>query len=518
MSQQKLTNNENTDKTKRIASNTLVLFFRMLVITIVNLYTVRWVLSGLGTVDYGIFNAIGGVVTTSTCLTSVLAISTQRFYSFAIGKGDQDKLKDIFSVSINLTLILTLVIMILFETGGLWFVNSEMTIPSDRMVAANWIFQLALLSFVFSIIQIPFMGTVFAREHMGVYTLISTFDSLAKLVIAFLIKSAPIDNLVFYGIAMAVEACLVMICYIVIARTRYAECHYVKVKDPQLYQSLISFSGWTFYGSLAGVGMIQGSIILLNTFFGPAINAAFAISNQVYNALNTLCNSIVLAFRPAMIKAYSSNNRTYLDQLFSASNKALAYLLTAIAIPFVYEARAILNIWLGSKQTTDEMILFSQLFIIYTVVLALQNPITIIIQAIGKIKYYFLIVESFTIASVPLTWIFFKMGMPSYWIFISLIGTCSFAHIVRLIILKQQYPAFSLRRYLITFVIPVACIVIINSLFSEWLTYNITNQLIQFITVFFASLVITIILAYIIGINRNERKQMNVFIRQTLFR
>jgi len=445
-----------------------------------------------------------------------LAISTQRFYSFAIGKGDQDKLKDIFSASVNLMLILAVIIIIFFETAGLWFVNSEMTIPSDRMVAANWIFQFALVAFVFSIIQIPFMGTVFAREHMGVYTLISTFDSLAKLLIAFLIKGAAYDKLIFYGVAMAIEACLAMVAYIVIARSRYPECHYVKVKDSRLYKSLISFSGWTFYGSLAGVGMVQGSIILLNTFFGPIVNAAFAIANQVYNALNTLCNSIVLAFRPAMIKAYSSNDYPYLDQLFSASNKALTYLLTAVAIPFIFEARTILNVWLGEKQTTNEMVLFSQLIIIYTVALALQNPITIIMQATGKIKYYSLLVETLTTTSVPLSWIFFEAGMPPVYLFVSLISTIIVAHFVRLILLRHYYKAFRIGHYFTTFILPAACVIIINSM-SIWLSQqSVSSELIRFIVTFSVSILATMVLALIIGVNCQERQRIYQFIRLAL--
>lgn len=304
------------NRSKRIASNTLVLFARMLILTFVNLYTVRWVLAGLGTEDYGIFNAVAGVVTASTCISSVLALSTQRFYSFAMGKGESDRLKEIFSVSLNIVVMIALVLLVLFEIVDPWLISTQLTIPVERMEAAQWILQFSLFSFIFTLLQIPFIGAVFANENMGYYALISTIDCIVKLLIAYYIGMTGGDDLVYYGAALMLEAFMVMLLYIIIARRKYPECKYTIVKKKTLYKELFSFSGWSFYGALAGVGMTQGSTIILNVFFGPIINAAFGIANQIYNAINTLTNSVVIAFRPAMIKAYSSNENGYLEQLF----------------------------------------------------------------------------------------------------------------------------------------------------------------------------------------------------------
>lgn len=304
------------NRSKRIASNTLVLFARMLIITFVNLYTVRWILAGLGTEDYGIFNAVAGVVTASTCVSSVLALSTQRFYSFAMGKGEQERLKEIFSVSLNIVMMIAFVLLVLFELAGPWLVSTQLTIPQERLEAAQWILQFSLFSFIFTLLQIPFIGAVFANENMGYYALISTIDCIVKLLIAYCIGMTGGDNLVYYGAALMLEAFMVMLLYVIIARRKYPECKYTIVKKKILYKELFSFSGWSFYGALAGVGMTQGSTIILNVFFGPIINAAFGIANQIYNAINTLTNSVVIAFRPAMIKAYSSNENGYLELLF----------------------------------------------------------------------------------------------------------------------------------------------------------------------------------------------------------
>ena len=298
----------NNNRSKRIASNTLVLFARMLIITCVNLYSVRWVLNGLGTIDYGIFNAVAGVVTASSCISSVLALSTQRFYSYAMGQGNHEQLKEIFTVSLQIVAILSVIIIIIFELLGPWFVSTQLTIPAERLGAASWVLQFSLFSFIFTLLQIPFIGAIFSNENMGIYAIASTLDCIVKLFIAYMIGKTNADNLIFYGAAMMSEAFLLMVFYMLVAYRKYPECKYQKVKDKTLYKQLFAFSGWTFYGTISSMGMTQGSIVLLNIFFGPIINAAFNIANQIYNAINTLANTINIAIRPSMIKTYSSHN------------------------------------------------------------------------------------------------------------------------------------------------------------------------------------------------------------------
>ena len=442
MADSQKTDINNIKPSKRIATNTMVLFARMFIITCINLFTVRWVLNGLGTEDYGIFNAVAGIVTASTCISSVLALSTQRFYSYSIGKGEREKLKDIFSASLNIVFVLALVIIIVFEVIGPWFVSTQLTIPASRMSAALWILQFSLFSFIFTLIQIPFIGAIFSNENMNIYALISTIDCFIKLLIAYLISHTKGNNLVFYGFAMMVEACIVMLFYIIITIKKYEECRYKRVHNNALYKQLGSFSGWTFYGALSSMGMTQGSVILLNIFFGPVVNAAFNIANQMYNAINTLANSLILAIRPAMIKAYSCSNNEYLSKLFYISNKILLYLLTSVGIPFIFETKTILHLWLGTY--TSEMISFCQLYILFTILLSLHNPITTIIQATGNIKKYSILVESLTILNIPICWLCYKLTFPAFTIFIVMIGLCICAHIVRLHILQQSCSFFFL--------------------------------------------------------------------------
>ena len=507
-------NKDIQNRSKRIASNTLALFARMLIITFVNLYTVRWVLSGLGTEDYGIFNAVAGVVTASTCVSSVLALSTQRFYSFAMGKGEQERLKEIFSVSLNIVMMIAFVLLVLFELAGPWLVSTQLTIPQERLEAAQWILQFSLFSFIFTLLQIPFIGAVFANENMGYYALISTIDCIVKLLIAYCIGMTGGDNLVYYGAALMLEAFMVMLLYVIISRKKYQECKYTIVKKKTLYQELFSFSGWSFYGALAGVGMTQGSTIILNVFFGPIINAAFGIANQIYNAINTLTNSVVIAFRPAMIKSYSAKENGYLEQLFFASSKAILYLLSMVLIPFIFEAETLLTLWLG--ECTPTMVLFARLYAVYTICLALHNPITTIIQATGNIRKYSMYVESMTILCLPVSWVLFKLGMPSYFVFVTMIGLCILAHIIRLLMLQASITDLTVSKYLARLVLPGILIISMTTLIVYCIEGLHTNRILQLILAFAVSAVSISILLYTVGISKKERSLIKELVNRKL--
>lgn len=493
---------ETYSKSGRIASNTILLFLRMFVITIINLYAVRIVLKGLGDVDYGIFNTVAGVITVSAFISGVLSVSMQRFYSYAIGEGTFDKLKEIFSASIHIILILVVVVVLLFETVGLWFVDTQLTIPAERMDAMLTIYHFALCAFVFSLIQIPFMAAVFANEDMGIYAAISIVECLLKLLAAFLILQVTNDGLVFYGRTIMLIAIFVACLYFMVCKIRYKEYHYVRIQDKSLYRKLLSFSGWTLFGSIANTSIIQGSTILLNVFFGPIVNAAFAIALQINNAFIALGNTMVLSFRPAMIKAYAEKQHDFLNKLFSICNKFLLYTLLAIAIPIFSEMETILNLWLD--HVTENTVLFSRLIIIYIVCMAQSNPITIIVQASGRLKSYHLPVESVTIASLPLSYLFFVFGLPSWFVFVSIISTCLIAHVVRLWCLKHMFD-FSITRYCRTLLLPGAIVVLVSVAFVLLIHYYIPTEYYRLIILLLAIPSIVAGLVYLIGVDSQER-------------
>lgn len=311
------------------------------------------------------------------------------------------------------------------------------------------------------------------------------------------------------------ESGLVMVVYMLIASRKYIECRYTtKGIDKGLYKELISFSGWTFYGALSGMGMTQGSIILLNIFFGPLVNAAFCIGNQLYNAINTLSNSIVVAFRPTLIKSYSCQDMLYMQQLYFYANKAILYLLCLVAMPLMLETEYVLQFWLG--YSTPEIILFCRLYIIYTIVLTLHNPITIIIQATGKIRKYSLYVESLTIMNIPVCWGLFILDCPSYTIFIVMIVLCLIAHNIRLVMLRKAIPELKLRSYYKHLILPAFFILGITSMLELFLLQLPIAGFPRFGLIVISSVMVMSILIYVWGFSETERKLLHSLIHKVV--
>ena len=497
---------EKINKLKRITQNTLMLFVRILILTIVNLYAVRLLLRGLGACDYGIYNAVAGVVTLSSCLIPVFSQAIQRFYSYLSGKGETEKQQTVFSVSTNVVICFCIILFLIFETAGIWMLNSQMMIPENRLYSANIAFQFAMFSFFFTLLQIPYIAAIYAHEEMGIYALVSCLDCVLKLLAAFLIGITAIDNLVFYSISLSIIAIIVFTTYMAYAKKHYTECRYTFIKSKSKYKKLLSFTGWSMLGSMAGVGLIQGSAILLNIFFGPLVNAAFAIAISIYNATLSLANSIVLAFRAPMIKAYAANEMKILDVMFGISNKCILYLLSAITIPFFVEMEQVLTIWLGSPSV--EVITFARIILIYTVCLAISSPITTIIQATGNVKFYYICTDSMTLMHLPLAYIMLRLGMPSYSVLLSMLSVIIIAHIIRIVILKRCLKSFKLRTYLQEFLLRGLVITIISYLTTRIFRTYIDKEIIRLLTVFMVSPMITIILFAMFGTNSSERHQL----------
>lgn len=499
-----MNNQDNISKAHKVASNTIILFLRMFVITIINLYTVRIVLKGLGVVDYGIYNAVAGVVTTTSFICSILELSIQRFYSVSLGKNDFTTLRKIYSISLKATGILTIIILIVFETIGLWFIENKLNIPMDRNQATLFCFHFSLVAFLFSLLQIPFSAAIFSHEDMNVYAVISSCDCFLKLIAAIMLGYLAIDNLIFYSFSLLFIAFVTFLNYSIYGKIKYKECSYIKTKDKCLTKSILSFSGWTMFGSIAKVCMIQGNTIILNIFFGPITNAAFAISLQISNAFNALCNSMILAVRPTMIKAYANNSKEYLYNIFNICNKFLLYVLISVSLPMIYNIDTIMSIWL--QKVTSETILFAQLTIIYIVILAMNSPITTIMQASGHIKTYFVSVESVSLLCVPLGYVAFILNYPSHAIFYSMISLCIIAHIVRLVCLKREFDLFKYKDYILGLCVPAIFITIIGIGAEKIISDIISNPLLHLVTSCLLLPVTIIFFSYAIGLRKKEKK------------
>jgi O-antigen/teichoic acid export membrane protein len=494
---------DNFHNTKRIANNTTLLYFRMLVVMGMNLFSVRLLLNALGVVDYGIYDVVAGVITVLSSISSVLQTATLRFYSYALGQNNFERLQKIFSTSIYIYVLLSIIVFLVGESIGLWFVNTQLVIPYERMNAANWIYQFSIFSFISLIIQVPFSSLVIAHEDMSIFAKMSIAESFIKLLAILLILVIPLDKLIIYGAALFLIYMLVLISYIRIGYIKYAECRYKKPTERVLFRELLSFSGWSLFGSVAGVGMSQVNTILVNIFFGPLISASRAISLQINMAISSFTGSFLMAIRTPMIKSYAEGSYSYLNKLFNISNKLIYYCLLIVCIPLMIEMENILFFWL--KTTNPDTLLFSRLVLVYAIIMSLNNPISIIIQATGHIKEYHIPVEIFTLLCVPATYILFKLGYPAFTTYIVMIIASIASHIVRLLCLKKFYKPFSFLEYVKSFLLPAFVITLFSSIFVFQVHKSITDTFFRVTAVGFISFIIVTLFVMLIGLSKSEK-------------
>jgi len=497
--------------TKRLAKNTLMLYFRQILIMVVSLYTVRCVLNVLGVEDYGIYNVVAGVVTMFTFLSSAMATASQRYFSFDLGKNDAKHLKITFSVTFQIYVLIAVVVLIFAETIGLWFVNHKLVIPSERMVAANWIFQAAIASFLLTLITTPYMANIIAHENMNVYAYVSIVEASLKLVIVFLLKLLPYDKLIVYGILLAIVAFINTTIYRFYCHKKYAECRFQFVKDGALFKEIISYSGWNLFG--ASVGVIKNQIIniLLNLFFGPIVNTARGIASQVNSAVVSFSHNFSTAICPQIIKTYASENKDETTRLVFRGCKFTFFLMYIIALPIFLEMDTLLRLWL--KNAPELAVIFTQLALIDAVIESISFPLMTLAQATGKIKLYQGVVGGILLCNLPLSYLVLKLGAPSYAVMIISICISFIAFIVRLIILRKL-SGISISKFLLYSFVPCVLVAVCSAIVPCIVSYYFNSGLGRFCLTIIISGLCTIICILLIGMNKCERKMLKEYIKQ----
>ena len=491
-------------KTKRIATNTVLLYIRMFVVMIISLITVRVVLRSLGAEDYGIYNVISGVIAMVSFVGTAMSAATQRFYSYAIGEGDEQQQRKIFSASLVIYIFLAIALVLIIEIAGIWLINHKLVIPESRLFASRTLFQFTVLSFVVSILTIPFSAVVIAHERMGYYAIVSTLECVLKLVAALLLVKTSNDKLIFYGATLFLAHGIITLMYIIYDRLNFRKvCQFSYVRDWSLYKSIISFSGWSLFGTAAGVFVNQGNTLLVNIFFGPIVNASRAISFQISNTLVSFANSFSMSISPPIVKSYAERNDDYLMNLFYFGNKFIFYLMLLICVPLFFEVETILKLWIGIYETN--MIVFSRWMIIYTLCMVLHAPISMIIQATGRVKRYNLVVESFTLMTVPVTYIAFKIGYSATSTFIIITIAIIVSHIARIIILQLEYKPFKISLYIKEFVIPAMFVTLVVVVVIMMLRLLSLDDYSRLIVVVIVSMLLTGLLSFYFALNKKER-------------
>ncbi len=459
---------------KRIAHNTMLLYTRMGLIMIISLWTSRVVLSTLGAIDFGLYNVIGGIVVAFSFMSGAMSSSSNRFYCIELGKQDYSRLQEVFKANLRIFTIFSLIILLLCETLGLWLLEEKMNIPEGRMTAAGWVYQFSIITFLCSLLAIPYKSAIIAREKMKVYAYCSIIEAGAKLLVAYLLSRSEIDKLIFYGALLMLISLITNLFYILYCKHFYPECQSSSRKcDKALAREILYFNGWGMIGSLATVARNQGVNILLNIFYCPVVNAARGVANQVYVNVNQFVSNYALAFAPQIVKSYSSGEKKECLNLIFRASRLSFLLLFVVSLPLIAEMDTVMNLWL--VEVPKYSVVFARLMMICALVDALYPSLFYGLQASGHIKWLNILVGGCQIGVVIASYIVLKIRhIEPYVVFYFILAGTVLSQILRLI-LSKKYLSLPLGGYLKKVILPVATlstvgvlvIVLITSLLEE---------------------------------------------------
>ncbi len=495
--------NQTSDNNKRIAKNTLLLYVRMLFTMAVSLFTSRVILNTLGVEDYGINNVVGGIVTMFSVLSGSLSSSISRFITFELGKGNIERLKTIFSTGVNIQLGMSVLIIIIAEAVGIWFLNAKMNIPADRRVAANWVFQCAILTFVLNLLSVPYNAAIIAHEKMSAFAYISVVEVTLKLIIVYMLTISPFDRLKTYAVLLLCVGAVIRFIYGYYCKRHFEECTYHFVFDKPVLKEMTGFAGWNFLGNGAYMLNTQGVNILMNLYFGVAVNAARGIATQVDAALKQFVNNFTTAVNPQITKSYAQGDLDYMHKLVCRSAKFSAFLMMFFAVPIILETNTILTIWL--KTVPDYAVIFLQWIIISSFMdTVLANSLVTSMFATGKIKRYQIIVTTVGCLVFPLSWIAFKLGFEPQVGYILYFIIYTILLFVRLYLLKDMVK-LPVMMYIREVLYKLAPIIVVGFSIPGILILTMDAGWLRLILVCLLSVLVTAASEYFIGLSNKEK-------------
>ncbi|HCD8400471.1 TPA: lipopolysaccharide biosynthesis protein, partial [Escherichia coli] len=393
----------------KVMRNAGMLYVRMLVMLFVSLYTSRVVLNTLGVSDFGIYNVVGGIVLMFAFISNTMAGASQRFFSYEIGRNNSDRLKQLFSVTLTIYVFFCILISVLAETVGLWFIRNKMNIPVERIDAALFVYHASIISFIFTIIRIPYNSLIIAHEKMSFFATTSIIEAFLKLGGVFLLSFLEWDKLKLYSVIMLLVVFIITIVYYLYCRRNFNESKFIIVKDKKIYTELSSYAGWNSFTTLANIGLDQGINILLNIFFGPVVNAARGIAFQIKTQVTAFVGNIQMASAPQIIKYHAANKKSELEKLVFLSSRITYYFMFFIALPVLLQTETLLKLWL--IKVPPHAVVFTQLVIINILIETISGTVTSAIQATGRIKAYQISVGVVLLLAVPISFVLLKLGL-----------------------------------------------------------------------------------------------------------
>lgn len=493
---------------KRIAKNTALLYVRMLFIMAISLYTSRVVIDALGKVDYGLYNVIGTIVVNFSFLNGMLSSACSRYFAIELGRNNDEGLKHVFSLNLTLFIILGGVILLLSETLGLWFLNNKMVIPSDRLGAAQWVYQCSIIAFIINMLSTPYRSIIIAREKMKVFAYSSIVEAMLKLAIVFMLLLSPGDKLITYSVLMLLITIGTCGFYFFYCRRCYAECSYALVWDKPLIKEILGYTGWNVIGIMSGIGKSAGVNVLLNMFGGAIINTARGIAYQVYININQFVANFTTAFNPQITKSYSANARDEMLKLVFQSSKFSYFLLFILALPVIAEMPYLLNLWLGEANVVAHSVSFARLMLIAALIDSISYPLVTAVQATGKVKWYQIMVGGTMLMVLPVSYLLLKFGdFEPEAVFYVIIIASIIAQVFRVYFMKKQL-GMDVGMYCVRVLSPVLMTTIVPALVVATIAMRLDASFVNLVIVTLVSVVITTATIAICGLTASERKSI----------
>lgn len=488
---------------KTIAKNTLFLFFRTLLVMGISLYTSRVVLAVLGVEDFGIYNVVGGVVSMLEFLNSAMVQASQRYLSFAQGTNNLDNQKKVFSTSILIHATIALIVVFLLETIGLWYVNNKVILPSNRLYAANIIYQISILVFLSRILVVPYNASVIAHEKMNVYAYISIADYILQLGLVLLLKTILYDKLIVFGAMMFLVACLHYILYVIYSKHKFVECKFHWYNDKSLYKEMFSFASWAFLGGAGFIARNQGVNLVINLFCGPAVNAARGVAYQVSAAIQTLIASFQQSMNPQITKRYASGDLESMMLLVRAGSKFSFLLLLICFAPIIVRPEYILRLWLGN--VPEYAAEFLVMAVIMSLVTSMDGTLNTAMQATGDIKVFQVVVSVIMICDIPSAYYLLTLGIEPYLVTGVSVFTAILCLLAKLIILRKHIK-YNLLDFLMSIVCRNFIISIIVFILFFGISHYVGDSFLGFCVLYILSIILNGLIILFLGFNTSERR------------
>ena len=494
---------QTSDNNKRIAKNTLFLYLRMFVMMLTALFTSRIVLDVLGAADYGLNNVIGGVVVLFSFLNNALISATQRYLNFHIGRKDYKQTNIVFCMSMNTYFLLSILVIILGETVGIWFVDTQLNIPPERMYAAQWVYQFTLLQFVISLLRVPYNASIIAYERMNFYAYVSLVEVIAKLLVVYLLYITTFDKLIFYSFLYTIVPLIVTFVYKLYCNKCFDTTKYKAIWDKVAFKEMFGFSGWSLFGSLANLAAQQGLNILINIFYGVTVNAAAGIANQVSTNVYGFISNFQTAFQPQIVKTYAAKEIERFHKLIFQTSKFSYFMVIVLVMPILFTIDGILEIWL--KEVPEYTAIFCRLILIYLSCEAISAPLWMSVQATGKIRSYQILMACLIFLNFPIAYVVLKLGLPVYSVWIVRILVNVLVVVARCLYMKNKLD-FPLLPYLRYVMLPIFWVTLIALPLPILLHFAIDGFWQNLIGVGLVTFVVTMIDVYYIGMNAHEKE------------